>query len=69
MVNAAWYNLTLKDFPLRQSNVQEAVRYVRADFPLDSIDPVTIFPCELRSFVNLKVIREMELKCVTPLFL
>ena len=43
-------------------------RYVRADFTLDSFDPVTIFPCELRSFANLKVIRGMELKCVTQLF-
>jgi len=43
-------------------------RYVRADFPLDSIDPVTIFPYELRSFTNLKVIRAMELKCVPQLF-
>ena len=43
-------------------------RYVHADFPLDSFGPVTIFPCELRSFANLKVIRGMELKCVTQLF-
>lgn len=27
-------------------------RYVRVDFPVDSFDPVTIFPCELRSFAN-----------------
>lgn len=27
-------------------------RYVRVDFPVDSFDPVTIFPCELRSFAK-----------------
>ena len=37
-------------------------RYVRADFPVDSFDPVTIFPCEPRSFANLKVIRNGPLE-------
>ena len=37
-------------------------RYVRVDFPVDSFDPVTIFPCEPRSFANLKVIRNGPLE-------
>ena len=37
-------------------------RYVRSDFPVDSFDPVTIFPCEPRSFANLKVIRNGPLE-------
>lgn len=32
VVNAAWYNLTLKNFLLRESNVQEAVRSRRLSF-------------------------------------
>ena len=37
-------------------------RYVRVDFPVDSFDPVTLFPCEPRSFANLKVIRNGPLE-------
>ena len=37
-------------------------RYVRVDFPVDSFDPVTIFPCEPRSLANLKVIRNGPLE-------